>query len=137
MKHDKSARITIRFDPVVERKIRELAKRRGLSVADYCRMMCMLEIVNEDPDQPATLVQQQLKETMSEMETFAQLDPQDQVAMMRHSLDAITAAKKAADKAFTWLYALASASDAYTRQKGERPDASPGHAGGAGTPDAD
>jgi hypothetical protein len=59
-----------------------------------------------------------------EVETLSRLDPHDQVEMMRRSLDAITTAKKAADKAFTWLYALASASDAYTRQKGARPDAS-------------
>jgi hypothetical protein len=135
MSSEKSDRITIRFDPVIGRKIRALAKRRGLSVADYCRTMCMLEVLNEEPDQPFTLVQQQLKETLSEVETFTQLDPHDQVAMMRRSLDAITTAKKAADKAFTWLYALASASDASTRQKGARHDASPGDEGDPDTPD--
>jgi hypothetical protein len=138
MKHDKSDRITIRFDPVIGRKIRALAQQRGLSVADYCRTMCMLEVLNEPPERPFTLVQQQLKETLVDVETFGQLDPQDQVDVIRRSLDAVTTVKKAADKAFTWLYAVARASDALTKnQKGDRVNARPGNAGDPDTPDDD
>jgi hypothetical protein len=119
----KDDRITIRFDRVLGRKIRALAQRRGLSVAEYCRLMCCLEVLNDDPDQPYTLVQQQLKETLSEVEAFAQQDPQDQAVTLHRNLEAIAklreATKKvneAADQALTWLYAIGRASDAYTRQ---------------------
>jgi hypothetical protein len=134
MKDEKYDRITIRFDRVVGRKIRALAKRRGLSVAAYCKLMCSLEILNDDPDLPVD-VRQQFKEVLGDIESFGQLDPQRQVDVMRRSLDAITAVRKAADQAFTWMNALVRASDAFTRQKGARPDAS-ADAGGPGTPDA-
>jgi hypothetical protein len=132
----KDDRITIRFDPAIGKKIRALAKARGLSVADYCRLMCTLEVLNDQPEQPFSLVHQQLKETLSEVESFGRLEPQDQVDAMRRSLDAITKVKEAADQAFTWLNAVARASDAYTRQKGARADASSGHARSTDTPDA-
>jgi hypothetical protein len=117
-------RITIRFDRTVGRKVRALAKRRGLSMAEYCRMMCSLEILNDDPDLPID-VHQQLKEVLADTERFGQADPQSQVNVLRRTLDTITALRAAADEATTWLTALTRASYAYTRarQTGGRPDA--------------
>jgi hypothetical protein len=135
MKETKYDRITIRFDPALGKKIRALAKRKGLAVADYCRLMCSLEVLNEEPEHPFTLVQQQLKETLGDVEAFAQQEPQHQAAVMRRCLDALTAARKAEEQAIAWLQAVARASDAFTRQKGARSDASPGDAGDLGTPD--
>jgi hypothetical protein len=119
----KEDRITIRFDRALGKKIRALAAQRGLSVAEYCRLMCCLEILNAEPDQPVSLVQQQLKETLAEVETFGQLDPQHQVDVMRRSLETVATMRQATDQLFTWLNALVRASDAYTRQKGGRADA--------------
>jgi hypothetical protein len=130
-------RITIRFPPVIGAKIRALAKEQGLSVADYCRAKCMLDIVNEEPHHAFTRNEYALKDTMAEMQHFAELDPQRQADVLRRSLEAITTVKKAADKAFTWLYAVASASDALTTQKGGRAHARRGHAGDPDTPHAD
>jgi hypothetical protein len=113
-------RITIRFDRALGKKIRALAKRRGLSVAEYCRLMCSLEVLIEEPDQPATLVQQQMKETLTEMEHFGHLDPQHQAALLRRSLEVFTAARNAVNEGLTWLTALIRASDAFTRHRSGR-----------------
>jgi hypothetical protein len=121
----KEDRITIRFDRALGKKIRALAAQRGLSVAEYCRLMCCLEILHEEPGHPFTVVQQQLKETLSEVETFGQLEPQHQVDVMRRSLETVTAMRQATNQLFTWLNALVRASDAYTRQKGGGGDARP------------
>jgi hypothetical protein len=99
--------------------------------------MCCLEILHEEPDHPFTVVHQQLKETLSDIEIVGQLDQQRQVDVMRRGLETVTAMRKAADQLFTWLNAFIRASDAYTRQKGGRADASARHAGDPGTPDAD
>jgi hypothetical protein len=40
-------RITIGFEPPLGRQIRALARRRGLTVAAYCRLMCSLEVMGE------------------------------------------------------------------------------------------
>jgi hypothetical protein len=137
MRHDKADRITIRFPPLIGRKIRALAKAQGMSVADYCRAKCMVDIVNDEPHPSFTVAQQQFKETMADMETFAQLDPKDQADVLRRSLEAVATVKKSADKAFTWLYALATASDALTNQKGGPQDARAGDEGGTRPADDD
>jgi hypothetical protein len=108
-----------------------------LSVAEYCRLMCCLEILHEEPDHPFTMLHQQLKETLSDIETVGQLNPASQVDFMRRGLETVTAMRKAADQLFTWLNAFMPASDAYTRQKGGRADASARHEGGHDTPDVD
>jgi hypothetical protein len=125
-------RITIRFDRVLGQKIRALAKRRGLSVAEYCRLMCLLEVVNDVPD--SHLVNQQLKETMADMQAFAQRDRAAQLPVLREAVDAVEKLREASKSATTWLLAVTRAVDAYTRQKGGRPDASAGHAGGDDPP---
>jgi hypothetical protein len=113
---EKYERITIRFDRKVGRKIRAMAERRGLSMAEYCRMMCSLEILNEDPDVPLD-VYQGLKDALVETEHFAQAPQQSQVDVLRHTLDTIIAVRNAADEAMTWLTALTRASDAYARAR--------------------
>jgi hypothetical protein len=134
MKETKYDRITIRFDWSLGKKIRALAKRRGLTVAEYCRMMCLLEVINDEPD--TRLVEQQLKDTLADVEAFARLEVEAQMPVLREAVDAVDKLREASKTATTWLLAVARAVDAYGRQKGERGDvSSERHASGLDTLD--
>jgi hypothetical protein len=135
MKAQKYDRIMIRFDPALGKKIRALAKRRNLTVTEYCRLMCCVEILNDDPDMPVAVLQQ-LKEVLADTERFTQFDPQEQVEAMRRGLNAIEAVQKAAKEAMTWMNALVRASDAYSRarQTGGPQDARSRDEGDTNTP---
>lgn len=113
----KDDRITIRFDPALGGKVRSLAKRRGLPVAEYCRLMCCLEIMHDDGHHPL------FKESLSEGEAGRQIDPPPQVGAIRRSLEAVTTIKTAADQLMTWLSAVDHASEAFCCRPG--PDTPP------------
>jgi len=134
----KDDRITIRFDPALGRKIRDLAKRRGLSVSDYCRLMCSLEVMDDPPKQPFDPVNPQLKETLADTQAFAQLGPQAQLPALRQAVDAVLKLDEATKQAVTWVLAVARAMDAYINQTGRAGrglNASSGYTGGADTSD--
>jgi hypothetical protein len=134
MAETKYDRITIRFDRSLGKKIRELAKRRGMTTSEYCRMMCLLEVLNDQPDN--RLVNAQLKDTLADLQSFAQSDPQAQLPVLREAMEAVEKMREASKSATTWLLAVARAVDAYTNQKGAHPDASAGDAGGVDPADA-
>jgi hypothetical protein len=120
MADDKYDRVMIRFDPALGAKIREMARRRGLTMAEYCRTMCSLEVLSEDPAQPFGMVQQQLKEALGEVQTFGELDPQQQGRVLGRTVQALMDVSMTIEQALEWLTALARASDAVTGQRGAR-----------------
>jgi hypothetical protein len=65
------------------------------------------------------------------------LTTREQLDTFRRAVEAVMTVQGQIDEAARQLVAIGKIIDLPTRQKGARPDASPGDAGGAGTPDAD
>jgi hypothetical protein len=126
--------IGLRIEPYLYKQIREQAKKRGLSLSNYCRLMLTLELQHVDLKE-IEAARLEARELIEEMTSWTEANRDETARRLMESLETYSTTKKAFEQVFQAIFAFATALNTSAKMKGDE-DAGSADCGDSDSPDA-